>query len=78
MRGLFQPLAQRAVAGDQGADVGLDVLEQVERLQEVVDALLLGQPAGEQDQRRPRPANPNSARTAAGSTAGGSSSSTPE
>ena len=75
--GLFQPLPQRAVACDQGTDVGLHVLEQVERLQEIVHALLLGQPAGEQDQRR-LGANPNSARTAHGSTGGGSSSPTPE
>ena len=43
---------ERTVAGDQGAKVGLDVLEQVERLEQVVDPLLLRQPAGEQDQRR--------------------------
>ena len=52
--GLLEPRAERAVARDQRAKVGLHVLEQVERLEQVVDPLLLGQPAGEEDQWRVR------------------------
>ena len=52
-RGLLQPSSQWPLADDQGADVGPDVLEEVEGREQGVDPLLLGQSAGEQDQGRP-------------------------
>ena len=41
-----------AVTGDQRAEIRLHVLKQVDRLEQVVHPLLLGQPACEQGQRR--------------------------
>ena len=78
VRRLLELAAQRPVADDQGAKVGLDVLEQVERREQVVDPLLRGQPAGEEDQRGV--AGPAEARRGPrpGRPAGGSSSSIPE
>ncbi len=77
MSRLFEAVAQRSVAGDQGARIGLDVLEKVERLQEIVDSFLVGQPAGEEDQRRAGVKSEAGANRR-GSTCGGFSSSVPE
>ena len=52
VRGLFELAPQRAVADDQGPQVGADVVEQVERREQVVDPLLRRQAAGEEDQGR--------------------------
>ena len=48
--GLFESLAQRAIACDHSACIWLDILQEVECLQKIVDSLLISEPAGEEDQ----------------------------
>ncbi len=77
MSGFFEPIPQWAVARNQGTHIRLNVLDQIKGFQEVVDALLLGEAPGEENQGAAG-SKPNEARTSAESIGGGSSSPAPE